>query len=131
MAVETITPLHLRARLSRRSVPPRCVEKLGFNAVRYVQCQRQPGHPSKCWSEGWSWCPAGDDQARRYEPSEAAPRDVLASWTPQRQRPAKRAQRPAPAVSVVQDGVSPGRSGTRSPVRVGPGWWKRERHPGK
>lgn len=78
----SVTPLHV-ARLARRVT---CPERLGFFALRYLRCQRLPGHPGKCWADGWSWWVVGHDQDRRYEPSKPAPGDVSAPWTPRPQR---------------------------------------------
>ena len=111
----SVTPAAL-ARLRRR-VPARCPERLGFNAVRYLWCQRQPGHPGKCWAEGWSWNVVGRDQARRYEPSEPAPGDVSAPWTPRRQRGAQR-----PRTRQVRDkGPGRGRRNLHARARHRPG----------
>jgi hypothetical protein len=81
---DSVGPLHV-ARLSRRR-RVQCPERLGFEAVSYLRCQRRPGHLGKCWAQGWSWQVVGRDQEREYRPSEPAPTDVSAPWAPRRQR---------------------------------------------
>lgn len=72
---------------------PRCPERLGFNAISYLRCERRPGHEDRCWSRGWSWWSYGHDQDRRYKPSEPSPGDVISPWSPRRGRPAAGRQR--------------------------------------
>jgi hypothetical protein len=51
----------------------RCPERLGFQGLSYLRCERVPGHHGRCWSRGWSWHCSGTDQDRRHEPEKPAP----------------------------------------------------------